>query len=157
MEARKLHGWTTGAIIYDVELELEKMTSPVSRPYGVYLVFCVTPWRIARPLSGILCDPDSSSPVKRCVLMQTALLFVQFRFHGRMSYFELIPLSMVRFLSNYMLVDVFFFKTLCVLIIVAMVMAMMMMVSLDDVYMQWLDLHRHAVPSVPLSIDVICI
>lgn len=30
VEARKLHGWTTGAIIYDVELELEKMTSPVS-------------------------------------------------------------------------------------------------------------------------------
>lgn len=29
VEARKLHGWTTGAIIYDVELELEKMMSPV--------------------------------------------------------------------------------------------------------------------------------
>ncbi|CAN0545987.1 unnamed protein product, partial [Laminaria digitata] len=29
VEARKLHGWTTGAIIYDVELELEKMSSPV--------------------------------------------------------------------------------------------------------------------------------
>ncbi|CAM9285200.1 unnamed protein product [Scytosiphon promiscuus] len=28
VEARKLHGWTTGAIIYDVELELEKMMSP---------------------------------------------------------------------------------------------------------------------------------
>eukprot|EP00904_Undaria_pinnatifida_P001496 jgi/Undpi1/11347/HiC_scaffold_30.g13644.m1 len=28
VEARKLHGWTTGAIIYDVELELEKMSSP---------------------------------------------------------------------------------------------------------------------------------
>lgn len=27
VEARKLHGWTTGAIIYDVELELEKMTT----------------------------------------------------------------------------------------------------------------------------------
>lgn len=30
VEARKLHGWTTGAIIYDVELELEKMTTAVS-------------------------------------------------------------------------------------------------------------------------------
>ncbi|CAN0038991.1 unnamed protein product, partial [Choristocarpus tenellus] len=29
VEARKLHGWTTGAIIYDVELELEKEMSPV--------------------------------------------------------------------------------------------------------------------------------
>ncbi|CAM9196738.1 unnamed protein product [Ectocarpus sp. 6 AP-2014] len=29
VEARKLHGWTTGAIIYDVELELEKMSSPM--------------------------------------------------------------------------------------------------------------------------------
>lgn len=29
VEARKLYGWTTGAIIYDVEIELEKMVSPV--------------------------------------------------------------------------------------------------------------------------------
>lgn len=31
VQARKLHGWTTGAIIYDVELELELMDTPVRR------------------------------------------------------------------------------------------------------------------------------
>lgn len=35
VEARKLHGWTTGAIIYDVELELEKMSSPVTNRFRV--------------------------------------------------------------------------------------------------------------------------
>lgn len=37
VEARKLHGWTTGAIIYDVELELEKMSRPVTNRFRVLL------------------------------------------------------------------------------------------------------------------------
>lgn len=38
VEARKLHGWTTGAIIYDVELELEKMASPVRHTHACSMV-----------------------------------------------------------------------------------------------------------------------
>lgn len=34
VQARKLHGWTTGAIIYDVELELELMDTPVRGEVG---------------------------------------------------------------------------------------------------------------------------
>lgn len=34
VQARKLHGWTTGAIIYDVELELELMNTPVRGEIG---------------------------------------------------------------------------------------------------------------------------
>lgn len=44
VEARKLHGWTTGAIIYDVELELEKMASPVRYRHACSLAaFCFPP------------------------------------------------------------------------------------------------------------------